>query len=100
MNKKLYVGNLLFEITEDDLKQHFSQAGNVVSATVIRFRDGKSKGFAFVEMETEEAAKKAIETLNGQDHKGRKLVVAEARPPRPREERFGSEGGGYPQKDK
>ena len=100
MNKKLYVGNLLFEVTEDDLKQHFSQAGNVVSATVIRFRDGKSKGFAFVEMETEEAAKKAIDTLNGQDHKGRRLVVAEARPPRPREERFGGNNRGYGPSDR
>lgn len=88
MNKKLYVGNLLFEATEEDLKQHFSQAGTVVSTVVVRFRDGKSKGFGFVEMETEEGAKKAIETFNGQDYKGRKLVVAEARPPRPREKRF------------
>ncbi len=59
----------------------------MVSANVIRFRDGKSKGFAFVEMDAEEAAKKAIETLNGQDYRGRKLVVAEARPHRPREGR-------------
>jgi len=98
VNKKLYVGNLLFEVTEDDLKQHFSSAGNVVSATIIRFRDGKSKGFGFVEMETEEGAKKAIETLNGQEHRGRKLVVAEARPPRPREERFGRSSRGYGQR--
>ncbi len=81
MNKKLYVGNLLYEVTEDDLKTHFSQAGEVVSATIIRFRDsGRSKGFGFVEMATEEAAQKAIETLNAQDFKGRKMIVSEARP--------------------
>jgi len=85
MNKKLYVGNLLYEVTEDDLKQIFSEAGNVTSATIIRFRDtGRSKGFGFVEMETEEAAQKAVETLNEKDFKGRKLLVSEARPPKPR----------------
>lgn len=94
MNKKLYVGNLLFEATEDDLNTLFGQVGKVVSSTVIRFRDGKSKGFAFVEMESEDQAKKAVETLHGQDFKGRKLVVAEARPSRPKEERF-NRGGAY-----
>lgn len=83
MNKKLYVGNLLYEVTDEDLKTHFSSVGAVVTATVIKFRDsGRSKGFGFVEMSTEDEAKKAIETLNGQDFKGRKLVVSEARPPR------------------
>ncbi len=92
MNKKLYVGNLLYEVTDEELKQLFSQAGSVVSATVIRYQDsGRSKGFAFVEMEKEEEAQKAIDTLNGQDYKGRKLVVSEARPPKPRTS-FG--GGG------
>lgn len=86
MNKKLYVGNLLYETTEDDLKELFGQFGPVASATVIRFQDGRSKGFAFVEMETPEAAQKAVNGLNGQDHKGRKIVVAEARPPRPRDD--------------
>ncbi|MCX7881227.1 MAG: RNA-binding protein [Patescibacteria group bacterium] len=91
MNKKLYVGNLLYEVTDEDLKNHFSQAGNVVSTNVIRFRDtGRSKGFGFVEMEDEEGAKKAVDTLNGQDFKGRKLVVSEARPPR--EKKFGQRG--------
>ncbi len=85
MNKKLYVGNLLYEVTDEDLKNHFSTVGNVVSATVIRFRDtGRSKGFGFVEMETEEGAQKAIDSLNGQDFKGRKLIVSQARPSRPR----------------
>jgi len=82
---KLYVGNLLYEVTEDDLKDLFSQAGTVVSATIIRFRDSdRSKGFGFVELSSEEEAKKAIEMLHGQDFKGRKLVVSEARPPRER----------------
>lgn len=93
MNKKLYVGNLLYEITEEDLKNHFAQAGNVVSTTIIRFRDtGRSKGFGFVEMETEEGAKKAIESFNGQDFKGRKMVVSEARPPAPRRDFGGNYG--------
>lgn len=85
MNKKLYVGNLLYEVVDEDLKTLFSQVGNVVSASVIRFQDnGRSKGFGFVEMETEEAAQKAIDTLNGQDFRERKLVVSEAKPPRPK----------------
>lgn len=88
MNKKLYVGNLLFEVKENDLTDLFSQFGKVISSTIIRFRDGKSRGFGFVEMENEEEAKKAIETLNGQDFKGRNLVVAEARPQKPRVEKF------------
>jgi cold-inducible RNA-binding protein len=99
MNKKLYVGNLVYETTDEDLKTHFSTVGTVVSATVIKFRDtGRSKGFGFVEMTTEEEAKKAIDTLNGQDFKGRKLVVSEARPPRVRTD-FGAgapPGGNQP----
>lgn len=91
MSKKLYVGNLLYEVTDEDLKTQFATLGNVVSATVIRFRDsGRSKGFGFVEMSTEEEAQKAIDTMNGQDFKGRKLVVSEARPPK--ENRFPSQG--------
>lgn len=97
MSKKLYVGNLLYETTEDDLKDYFGQIGPVTAANIIRFRDGKSKGFAFVEMEKEEDAKKAVESYNSQDFKGRSIVVAEARPPRPREDRggYGGGGGGY-----
>lgn len=95
MNKKLYVGNLLYEVTDEELKELFSQAGNVVSSAVIRYQDtGRSKGFGFVEMDTEEAAQKAIDMFNGQDNKGRKLVVSEARPPRPRGS-FDDRGGGY-----
>lgn len=93
MNKKLYVGNLLYETTDDEIKDLFAQAGNVVSATIIRYQDtGRSKGFGFVEMETEEMAQKAIDMFNGQDNKGRKLVVSEARPPKPRSD---FAGGGY-----
>ncbi|MCS7093172.1 MAG: RNA-binding protein [Patescibacteria group bacterium] len=81
MTKKLYVGNLLYEINDEELKSYFSQAGKVISATVIRYRDtGRSKGFGFVEMETEEEARRAIETLNGQDFRGRKVFVSQARP--------------------
>lgn len=94
MNKKLYIGNLLYETTEDDLKDYFSQIGTVAAVTVIRFRDGKSKGFAFVEMEKEEDAQKAVDEYNGKDFKGRNIVVAEARPPAPRENRGGYGGGG------
>ena len=85
MYKKLYVGNLLYEVTEDELKTIFAPAGDVVSSTIIRYQDtGRSKGFGFIEMATEEAAQKAIDMFNGQDNKGRKLVVSEARPPKPR----------------
>lgn len=87
MTNKLYVGNLLYEATEDELKELFGQSGAVTSATIIRFKDtGRSKGFAFVEMGSEEEAQKAVDALNGQDYKGRKLIVSEARPPKPRED--------------
>ena len=87
MNKKLYVGNLSYDLSDDELKDHFSQAGNVTSANVIRYHDtGRSKGFGFVEMGSEEEAKKAIDMFNGQELKGRKMVVSEARPPKPRGE--------------
>ena len=93
MNKKLYVGNLLYEVVDEDLKELFSQLGEVVSAQVIRFQDsGRSKGFGFVEMADDDSAKKAIDQLNGQDFKGRKLVVSEARPPRERDENGGGRG--------
>jgi len=90
---KLYVGNLLYETTEDDLKDYFGQMGAVLSTAIIRFRDGKSKGFGFVEMENAEDAQRAIAEYNAKDFKGRNIVVAEARPPKPREER-GEMGGG------
>ncbi|KPJ70928.1 RNA-binding protein [Microgenomates bacterium DG_75] len=82
---KLYVGNLDYKVTGDQLTELFSQAGKVVSAVVITDRySGRSKGFGFVEMGTEDEAKKAIEALNGKDFEGRNLIVNEARP---REER-------------
>lgn len=94
MSKKLYVGNLLYEVSDEDLKEVFAPAGNVVTASVVRYHDsGRSKGFGFVEMETEEEAQKAIDTLNGQDFKGRKLIVSEARPPKPRSFDNGGNGG-------
>jgi len=86
LNKKLYVGNLPYTVTSDSLGQHFAQAGQVVSATVISDKfSGRSKGFGFVEMATEEEAQKAIDTINGKDLEGRSLVVNEARPEKPRE---------------
>lgn len=88
MAKKLFVGGIPFATTSDDLKQHFSAAGNVVTAQVITDKfSGRSKGFGFVEMGSDDEADKAIEMFNGSDMDGRKLVVNEARPktegPRP-----------------
>lgn len=81
MSTRLYVGNLNYAVTNDQLGQHFGQAGNVVNATVITDKySGRSKGFGFVEMDSDEAAKKAIEMLNGKDFDGRNIVVNEARP--------------------
>jgi cold-inducible RNA-binding protein len=83
VNKKLYVGNLDYGVTGDQLGEHFAQAGKVVSAVVISDRhSGRSKGFGFVEMSTEEEAKKAIEMFNEKEFQGRNLIVNEARPPR------------------
>ena len=85
MNKKLYVGNLPYKTTSEDLQQMFAAAGNVTSATVISDKfSGRSKGFGFVEMATDEEASAAINQFNGQEMEGRKLVVNEARPPAPR----------------
>jgi RNA recognition motif-containing protein len=81
MAKKLYVGGLPYTTTEDSLKEAFSQAGTVESAMVIMDKmTGRSKGFGFVEMSTEEEATKAIDMWNGKDFEGRNLTVAEARP--------------------
>lgn len=85
MGTKLYVGNLSYSVTNEQLSQLFSQAGNVVNATVITDRNsGRSKGFGFVEMDSADAANKAIEMFNGQENDGRALVVNEARPKEPR----------------
>ena len=92
--KKLYVGNLDYSVTSQDLADLFSAAGAISDTVVISDRfSGRSKGFGFVEMD-DEAADKAIEMFNGQDHKGRKLVVNEARPKEP--QRGGGNGGGRP----
>ena len=83
MEKKLYVGGLSYETTESVLKELFSQAGTVSSASVIIDKfSGKSKGFGFVEMSSEEEAKKAIEMFNGKELDGRNIIVNEARPKR------------------
>lgn len=91
MSKKLYVGNLTYNVNESDLETLFSQFGTVQSAQVIVDRDtNRSKGFAFVEMGSDAEAQAAIQGLDGRDHDGRNLTVNEAKP---REARPG--GGGY-----
>ena len=95
MNTKLYVGNLSYDTTENDLQDAFAAFGTVVSAELIQDRStGRSRGFGFVVMETREAAEAAIGALNGKQLHGRALTVNEARP---REERAprGGGGGGY-----
>ena len=94
MGAKLYVGNLPYNITEERLQQHFSQHGSVVSARIIIDKfTGRSKGFGFVEMSSDQEAEKAVNALNGTDFEGRNIVVSEARPQAPREPRSGGSGG-------
>lgn len=94
MGKRIYVGNLSFKATEEDLKELFSKSGEVESVKIITdVNTGSSKGFGFVEMATPEDAGKAIETLNGALFMDRTLVVSEARPQQTRERR-GFGGGG------
>ncbi len=91
MSAKLYVGNLTFQTSSDDLRDLFSTAGTVESANVVEDREtGRSRGFGFVEMSTAEEAATAIDQLNGKDHEGRNLTVNEAKP---REDRGGGGGG-------
>ena len=81
MNKRLYIGNLSYDTTAEELEQAFSEVGTVVSANIITDREtGRSKGFGFVEMDTEAEAQAAIERFNEQSIGGRNLRVAEARP--------------------
>lgn len=96
MATKLFVGSLAYGVTDEQLEEFFKAAGNVVSAKVIIDRDtGRSKGFGFVEMGSEEEAKAAVDTLNGKELEGREIAVNEARPQQPRENRsFGGGGGG------
>ncbi len=83
MNKNLYVGNLAFSVTDDELRQLFESVGTVVSAKVVVDRyNNRSRGFGFVEMSTEEEAESAVNQVNGQEVAGRQITVAEARPPR------------------
>lgn len=81
MSKKLYVGNLPYSVTTDQLRDHFAQAGTVTDSVVISdSRTGRSKGFGFVEFEKDDDATKAISMFGGKDFQGRDLVVNEARP--------------------
>ena len=91
MNKNLYVGNVSFKVTDEDLKTNFSEAGEVVSASIIKDKfTGQSKGFGFVEMKTEEGATEAIKKFNGGMLDGKAITVNEARP----KKEFGAGGGG------
>jgi RNA recognition motif-containing protein len=93
MTMKLYVGNLAFQTSSDDLQQLFAQAGTVESASVVEDRDtGRSRGFGFVEMSSKEEGEAAISKFNGTELSGRSLTVNEAKP---RENRGGGGRGGY-----
>src|SRR5271155_3150767 len=95
MGSKLYVGNLSYSTTSSDLEQLFAQHGTVQSAEVISDREtGRSKGFGFVQMGTDEEAQAAIAALNGQEHDGRPLTVNEAKPREDRPRGGGGGGGG------
>ena len=92
MGRKLYVGNLPYSASEQDLSEKFGACGTVESAKLITDRDtGRSKGFGFIEMATDAEAQAAIDALNGQDYDGRPMKVNEARP---QEKRSGGGGGG------
>src|SRR4051812_39398160 len=102
MAKRLYVGNLAYTVTSDDLQELFEQFGAVASAQVLNDREtGRSRGFGFVEMDNDAEADAAIEQLDGNDHLGRRLTVNEARPrtpggsPREGGGGYGGGGGGY-----
>lgn len=94
MSKKLYVGNLPYSITETALRELFGAAGEVTSVSIITDRvTGRAKGFAFVEMASDEAAQKAISQINGKSIDNRTIAVAEARPQAPRSDFGGGRGG-------
>lgn len=96
MSTKLFVGGISWDSTEDSLKNFFAEVGNVVSATIITDKySGRSKGFGFVEMGSEQEAKDAIEKLNGQSLDGRAITVGEAKPKEPRPNNFGGGGNSY-----
>jgi RNA recognition motif-containing protein len=97
MGRKLYVGNLSYDVDSSSLQELFTPHGTVESAEIISDRDtGRSKGFGFVQMGSDEEAQAAISALNGQEHGGRALTVNEAKPreDRPRSGGFGGGGGG------
>ncbi len=96
MASKLFVGSLAYSVTDDELEQFFAVAGKVVSAKVIIDREtNRSKGFGFVEMESDDEAKAAIQQCDGKELNGRAIAVNEARPQENRERRsFGGDGGG------
>src|SRR5206468_8772907 len=95
MSMKLYVGNLSFQTSSDELNSLFAQAGTVESAAVVEDREtGRSRGFGFVEMSSKEEAQKAIEQFNGKEVNGRNLNVNEAKPREDRGRGFGGTGGG------
>jgi cold-inducible RNA-binding protein len=96
MTTKLYVGNLAFQTSSQELQELFAQAGTVESASVVEDRDtGRSRGFGFVEMSTKEEATAAIERFNGTELGGRSLKVNEAKPRENRSGGFGGGGGNY-----
>lgn len=96
MGKKLYVGNLSYDVSSSDLERMLSEHGTVQSAEVISDRvTGRSKGFGFVEMDSDDEAQTAITALNGTEHDGRTLTVNEARPREPRSAGGGGGRGGY-----
>jgi RNA recognition motif-containing protein len=93
MAKRLYVGNLAYTVTSEDLQELFEQYGSVRSAQVLSDREtGRSRGFGFIEMDDDGEAETAIESLDGQEHQGRRLTVNEAKPRTPG---GGGGGGGY-----
>src|SRR5204863_7749325 len=96
MASKLFVGNLPFTTTENDLQDHFAQAGTVVAVNIMQDRaTGRSRGFAFIEMGSQEDANKAISMFHQKDFQGRALTVNEARPREDRPPGGGGGGGGY-----
>jgi RNA recognition motif-containing protein len=101
VGRKLYVGNLPFTVTDQELGDIFAQVGTVASARVITDRmTGRSKGFGFVEMNTDEEATNAINQFNGAELQGRPLTVNEAKPMEPRTGGFGGGGGDRPRGDR